>query len=126
MSGHLGVAMSGGGMRRFAGKKSHDAPLSKAEIKEFNSHCNCALGHQPRREKSIRHFSHFDSAVAELSSLSPEEALSRAVVLLGECSGRQWRGVRPQLARLLLVISQMARRDGYSLRVVAESALNIP
>jgi hypothetical protein len=125
MSGHVGVAMSGGGMRRFSGKKSHDAPLSKAELKEFNSHCNCALGHQPRREKSIRHFSHFDSAISSLSTLSPEEALQKSVALLGEMSTVGFRGVRPQLARLLVVLAQLARRDGYSLRVVAETALHL-
>ncbi len=124
--GHVGVAMSGAGMRRFSGKKLHDAPLSKAEIKDLNARLNGALGiKQPNREKSICHFSHFDSAVAELSTLSTEEALSRFVVLIAECSGHNWRGIRPQLARILLVLSQMARRDGYSLRVVAETALHI-
>ena len=126
MSGHLGVAMSNGGMRRFSGKKLHDAPMSKAEIKELNARLNGALGlSQPNREKSIRHFSHFDSAVAELATLSPEEALQKAVVLLGEMSAMGFRGIRPQLARLLVVLARLARRDGYSLRVVAETAIHL-
>ena len=124
MSGHLGVANSCGGMRRLAGKRRHDdAPLSRAEIKEFNSHLNGAL-HIDQSRRSLRHFSHFDSAISELSSLSPEESLQRAVVLLGEMSALGFRGVRPQLARLLVVLTQIARHDGYSLRVVAETAMH--
>ena len=119
-------ARSAGGMKILSGVKPHEhKPLSRAESKEFCAHMNGVLGITfSKKNHALRHFSHFDEAVASLGSLPTAEACQKAVALLGECVTRDWRGVRPQLASLLLVITQMARRDGYNLRVVAETALH--
>jgi hypothetical protein len=118
-------ARTNGGVRIRSGcKPSSDPALSREESRLFNERLNATLGTRsaPRR---LKHFSHFDAAMsAKGPEVSPEQACQSLAVLIGQCVASEWKGVRPQLAKALVVIAQMAKRDGYSLRVVAETAVN--
>lgn len=110
-------------MRITAGVKPHSDPaISRKDAHDMAEALSLRLGEQKSRRHSLKHFSDFDSAVPD--GTDPTAASTQAVVLLGDCTRQQWRGIRPQLASLLLLVAQMAKRDGYSLRVVAETALH--
>lgn len=116
-------ARSAGGEPITCGCREHLEPaVSRAEARVFNAHLSRSLGSfSPRRK--CRHFSHFDSAIAEAPAVTHEEATRKLCILVGECAAANFRGVRPQLSALLVVLASMARRDGYSLRVLADTAL---
>lgn len=110
-----------------SGKK--DVPAERAigprEAQEITRACRKRLGEPRRLHQSIlRHFSHYDQAVSELPPITPEEACAQAIVYLGQIQSSNWRGIRPQLARLVLLIARAARQDGYNLRVAAETSLS--
>lgn len=116
-------ARKSGGVRIVAGQPSRpEREFSEAELNDFGRKCDDRLGVGAVKRPRIRHFSHFDSLVADLGALEPEVACQKAVVLLGELQSAGWRGVRPQLASFLVLLTQIAQRDGYSLRVVAQTA----
>lgn len=80
----------------------------------------------PRKKSSsdrIRRISQFDSRLSALPAPEPADACAEIFTIIGSMQAADWRGVRPQMARLLTILTLMARRDGYSLRVVAETAL---
>jgi len=97
--------------------------MGKREAALFRKNCSKALHVKPCSLIRLKHFSHFDTQVAQLATMDPTEACGASVVLLGDMQRAGWRGIRPQLASLLLLLAKMARRDGYSIRVVAETAL---
>ncbi len=116
-------ARSAGGLPIVSGRKPlHEPPISRQEAKEFARTLREHTAPNAPSTRPVRHFSQFDEALARLAIPTADEATQRAVVLLGECATADWRGVRPQLASLLTLIGRMARRDGYSLRVVAQTA----
>jgi len=116
-------AHSNGGMPIKCGCREHRArAFSRKEAKEFAKALSGKLALLPPARK-CRHFSHFDEAIARLETISSEDATNLILVCLGECASNGFRGVRPQLSMMLAVLARLARRDGYSLRVVAETAL---
>lgn len=116
-------ARTAGALPIKSGVRLHVEPaVSREEAAKFTNGCNHALGIQPGRRR-VKHFSHFDTRVASLPAPEPDHACAELVGHIGAMQSVGWKGVRPQMAKALLILAQMARRDGYSLRVVAETAL---
>lgn len=115
--------------RNVAGVPAHERShrdglrISQREAREMSRTLNRYLKHGPVRVKT---FSGFESAVlSKHDTILAEEAVAQTVTILAAIQQAKGRGVRKQLARLLLLVGRMARTDGYSFRAVAESAASL-
>lgn len=97
--------------------------LTRAEARDFLAHLDEALGNTAApRQRKLRHFSDLDSIIAKVRPLTSDEATDQALDTLCALREKGFHGIRKELTYLLILAARLARHDGYSLRVLADSS----
>src|SRR5690606_1769326 len=116
-------ARSAGGLPVKSGKKFRaDKPVDRREAQILRDYFSSHHGDFAGRKK-LKRFSEFDSYVGNGTPLTASDAANQATEILCSLVEHGYRGIRPQLAYILLLVARLAKHDGYSLRVVADTAI---